>query len=71
MDLRDEKLKDPKNKAGVLACDRWDHSQGEKILKDQIKYDAVEYGFGYVAFKVSLRDPGRKMTNGFEYVLNF
>lgn len=71
LNLGDEKLENPKNNAGVLACDWWNHSQGERTLKEQNRHDIDEFGFGYVAYEVSLRDSRRKMIYVFEYVLNF
>lgn len=62
LDLGNEEAEDPKNNAGVLACDWWDHSQGERAMKDQIRHDIDEFGFGHFAFEVSLRNPRRKVT---------
>lgn len=61
LDVGYEEEEDSKNDARVLACGWWNHSQGERVLKeDQGRPDTGEFDFGHVELELSLRDPRRK-----------
>lgn len=49
LDVRDEVEEDTKNDAVILARGWWDHSLGERTLKEkQVKHDIDKFGFGHL-----------------------